>query len=190
MPHKRNPILCERMSGMARLLRGYAHVALENQPTWDERDISHSSAERVIVADAFTVADYMLAKMREIIGGLQVNAKRMEENIYATKGLIFSQRLLLALAAKGLSRDEAYALVQEPALKAHAEGKNFYNMMKESREVRKHLSLSELAEVFSLDAYLKHIDDVFQRAGLSEAKPRSRRGRARKARKHHGGSKR
>jgi len=192
MPHKRNPILCERMSGLARLLRGYAHVALENQPLWDERDISHSSAERVIVPDSFIVADYMLAKMRHIIEGLQVNAKRMEENIYATKGLIFSQRLLLALAEKGLSREEAYALVQQPALKAYAENRNFYSMMKESREVRKYLSLKELSDIFSLDAYVTHVDDVFQRAGLQEAKPAGRRrprGGSRRGRTHRGGAK-
>jgi adenylosuccinate lyase len=170
MPHKRNPVLCERMSGMARLIRGYAQVGFENQVLWNERDISHSSAERVAVADAFTAADYMVAKMTGIIEGLVVNPRKMEENIGLTKGLIFSQRLMLALAEKGLSREESYRLVQEPAMKAFDEGKHFYNLVKESREIRKHLSMNELSDVFSVEPYLKHVDAIFTRAGLSEAK--------------------
>lgn len=170
MPHKRNPVLCERMSGLARLIRGYAQVGFENQVLWNERDISHSSAERVAVADAFIAADYMVAKMTGIIEGLVVNPRKMEENIGLTKGLIFSQRLMLALAEKGLSREESYRLVQEPAMKAFDEGKHFYNLVKESREIRKHLSMNELSDVFSVEPYLKHVDAIFTRAGLSEAK--------------------
>ncbi len=170
MPHKRNPVLCERVSGMARMLRGFAHVAMENQPLWNERDISHSSAERVVLADAFILADYMLSKMFFVIDGLIVNAKRMEENIALTKGLIFSQRVLLALAKKGLPRDEAYRLVQEPAMRAHEEGKHFYSLIKDSREVRRYLSLVELSDVFSVDPSLRHVDDIFRRVGL--LKPR------------------
>ena len=167
MPHKRNPILCERMSGIARMLRGYAHTAMENMPLWNERDISHSSAERVIIADAFTLADYMIQKMHFIIDGLSVNTKKMEENIGLTRGLIFSQRLLIALTKKGLTRDDAYRLVQEPAMKAFEEGKHFYNLVKESREIRKHLTLIELSDVFSVEPYLAHVDDIFKRVGLS-----------------------
>lgn len=170
MPHKRNPVLCERMSGLARLIRGYAQVGFENQVLWNERDISHSSAERVAVADAFTAADYMVAKMIGIIEGLVVNPRKMEDNIGLTKGLIFSQRLMLALAGKGLSREESYRLVHEPAMKAFDEGKHFYNLVKESREIRKHLSMNELSDVFSVEPYLKHVDTIFARAGLAEAK--------------------
>lgn len=169
MPHKRNPILCERMSGIARMLRGYAHTAMENMPLWNERDISHSSAERVIIADAFTLADYMIQKMHFIIDGLTVNTKKMEENIGLTRGLIFSQRLLIALTKKGCKRDEAYRLVQEPAMKAFEEGKHFYNLVKESREIRKHLTLVELSDVFSVEPYLAHVDDIFKRVGLHGA---------------------
>jgi len=201
MPHKRNPVLCERMSGLARLIRGYAQVGFENQVLWNERDISHSSAERVAVADAFIAADYMVAKMTGIIEGLVVNPRRMEDNIGLTKGLIFSQRLMLALAGKGLSREEAYRLVQEPAMKAFEEGKHFYNLVKESRDIRKHVSLKELSDIFSVDPYLKHVDAIFARTGLGEAKKqpeppaekkparRTRRGgRRRSARKASSGS--
>ncbi len=177
MPHKRNPILCERMSGMARMLRGYAHAAMENMQLWNERDISHSSAERVIIADAFTIADYMVEKMQFIIGGLAVNAKRMEDNIGMTRGLIFSQRLLIALTDKGVARDDAYRMVQEPAMKSFEEGKHFYNLVKESREIRKHLSLIELSDVFSVEPYLAHVDEIFHRVDLGEA-PRAMRGLA------------
>jgi len=169
MPHKRNPILCERVSGIARMLRGYAHVALENQPLWNERDISHSSTERVTLPDAFILADYMVAKMQLIIEGLVVNPKRMEENLGATRGLIFSQKLMLALARKGLSRDEAYNLVQKPAMQAHEEGRHFYALVKDSREIRKHLGLNELSDVFSVEPHLRHVDAIFRRVGLLEA---------------------
>jgi len=178
MPHKRNPILCERMSGMARMLRGFAHTVMENQPLWNERDISHSSAERVVVPDAFILADYMVAKMHFIIDGLVVSPKRMEENLMLTKGLIFSQRLLLALAEKGLSRDEAYRLVQEPAMRAFQEGKHFYALVKDSREIRRHLSLNELSDVFSAEPYLRNVDALFRRAGLlAEGEPPATAGR-------------
>jgi len=169
MPHKRNPILCERVSGIARMLRGYAHVALENQPLWNERDISHSSTERVTLPDAFILADYMVAKMQFIIEGLVVNPRRMEENIGATRGLIFSQKLMLALTKKGLSREEAYNLVQKPAMQAYEEGKHFYALVKDSREIRKHLGLRELSDVFSVEPHLWHVDDIFRRVGLLEA---------------------
>jgi hypothetical protein len=168
------------MSGMARMLRGYAHAAMENMQLWNERDISHSSAERVIIADAFTIADYMVEKMQFIISGLAVNTKRMEDNIGITRGLIFSQRLLIALTDKGLTRDEAYRLVQEPAMKSFEEGKHFYNLVKESREIRKHLSLIELSDVFSVEPYLMHVDEIFHRVGLGEA-PRAVRGHAKVA---------
>ncbi len=175
MPHKRNPILCERMSGIARMLRGYAHTAMENMPLWNERDISHSSAERVIIADAFTLADYMIQKMHFVIDGLGVNTKKMEENIGLTHGLVFSQRLLIALTKKGLTRDEAYRLVQEPAMKAFEESRHFYNLVKDSREIRKHLTLIELSDVFSVEPYLTHVDDIFKRVGLHGQAARDKR---------------
>ena len=116
MPHKRNPILSERMTGMARLLRGYAQVGLENVALWHERDISHSSAERVVLADACLVLDYMLAKFTDLLSGLVVDSERMQTNLDQTRGLVFSQAVLLALVESGTTRDDAYRIVQRNAL--------------------------------------------------------------------------
>ncbi len=164
MPHKRNPVLCERMSGLARLIRAYAHTALENQPTWGERDISHSSAERVGIADAFILADYMIAKMTYILSGLQVDKERMLKNLEATKGQVYSQKVLLALTDKGLSREEAYDIVQSCAFEAQEKGKHFSRLLKENKKVLNVMSPKEIDGLFDHKAYLRFVDEIFSRA--------------------------
>jgi len=164
MPHKRNPVRCERVCGLARLLRGYAGVGLENQALWHERDISHSSAERVILPDAFLVADFMVAELTDVLGGLRVHSARMRRNLEAGGGLVFSQSVLLALTAAGLPRDEAYRVVQAHALAA-LDGEGSFRMRLEADPlVTRTLAPSALAACFDLEAALRHVDDVFARA--------------------------
>lgn len=163
MPHKRNPILCERMSGLARLMRAYALVSLENQPTWGERDISHSSAERVAIADSFILAYYMLSKMNYILSELQVNTAKMKENIDITQGLIYSQQALLALTQKGLSREKAYELVQSVCFEAQQKGKHLSEVVSANKKIRKLLTEQEILKLFDTQPYLKRVDDIFSR---------------------------
>jgi adenylosuccinate lyase len=164
MPHKRNPILAERVAGLARLLRGYAQTALENQPLWHERDISHSSAERVILPDATTLLDYLLVKMTGLVDGLVVRSERMRENIERGLGLHASSRVLLALVEKaGLSRDEAYAIVQRAALLAGDERRPLRDLLAIDRTVARKLSLTELDACFDDAAFLKHVPEVIAR---------------------------
>jgi adenylosuccinate lyase len=163
MPHKRNPITCERLCGMARLLRGYAQVAMENVALWHERDISHSSAERVIWPDAFHIAHYMLKTMQRVVVGMEVDAKRMEENLNLTKGLIFSQSVLLTLVDAGMARDEAYAVVQEDAMRAFKEGIPFIDVLRADERVTARIGESDLEKALDPKGYLKHIDDIFGR---------------------------
>jgi len=167
MPHKRNPITCERLSGLARVVRGNALAALENIPLWHERDISHSSVERIIIPDSTTLLHYMIVKFAEIVQGLQVYPERMKKNLQLTKGLIFSQRLLLALVEKGLLREEAYALVQRQALQAWPEG-DFRELVKGDPEIGKHLSSEEIEALFDYKPYLENTDYIFWKAGLSD----------------------
>jgi len=169
MPHKRNPELSERVCGLARLLRGYLVTALENVALWHERDISHSSAERVIFPDATITLYYMLERMNYVLGGLEVNARRMKENLGATRGLIFSGRVLVELAAAGASREEAYAVVQRCAGEVAA-GRKADLKAALGREplVRKYLPAKKLAACFDLGYYLRHVDDIFTRAGLGK----------------------
>ncbi|MCK4572946.1 MAG: adenylosuccinate lyase [candidate division Zixibacteria bacterium] len=163
MPHKKNPITAERITGVARMLRGYALSAMENIPLWHERDITHSSVERVIIPDATTIADYGLQKFIEVLKGLVVNEKRMIENIYYRGGVVFSQRLLLKLAVPVGSRDVAYRMVQRNAMKA-TEGKGlFRELVKKDKEIRRHLSESEINGCFDLGYYTKNVDKVFRR---------------------------
>jgi adenylosuccinate lyase len=173
MPHKRNPELCERICGLARLIRGHALTAMENIPLWHERDISQSSTERIILPDSCLVLDYVLALFTYIMKGLQVYPQRMRENMEETKGLIFSQRVLLALIAKGLSRQDAYELVQRNAMKAWKKRVSFLELLEADDEVTSHLSKEELRKLFDYAYYLKHIDRTFERLGLkeSEGKP-------------------
>ena len=159
MPHKRNPITAERICGLARVVRGAAHVGLENVALWHERDISHSSAERVVIPDAFLALDYMLDRFAWLVDGLVVHAERMRENLDASHGLYFSQRLLLALVESGLERDEAYRLVQRLAMEAWDGGRDFRELATADGVAAR----VDLATVFDLEPYMRHVDVVFER---------------------------
>ena len=169
MPHKKNPVRCERISGLARIVRGNLSVALENIPLWHERDISHSSAERVIFPDSFILTDYLLAEAADVIGNWVVHPDRMLRNIGATRGLIFSQSVLLALTRKGLSRERAYAVVQRTSMKAWSEGLDFKDLVRAEPEVAAALTEPELERCFSLDPYLARIDHIFERVLSDES---------------------
>ncbi|NOX36839.1 MAG: adenylosuccinate lyase [Calditrichaeota bacterium] len=166
MPHKRNPILSERISGLARLLRGHVTAALENVALWHERDISHSSVERVILPDATITVYYMLEKMRQIIEDMVVYPERMQANLEKSRGLIFSQAILLNLIDKGLSREEAYRLVQRNAMQSWEEGGDFVALIKEDAELTQYLSPDEIDRICSLQRRLKNIDLIFERLGI------------------------
>ena len=162
MPHKRNPILAERLSGMARLLRGYAATGLENNALWQERDISHSSAERVILPDSATIAHYMLRTTHRILGGLQVDETRMRENLNSGGGIVYSGRVLLALVEAGMGRDEAYAVVQGAAMRAWEGESGFRELLEADEEVR--IRLGEALDDFFDPAYaLRNLPLVFDR---------------------------
>src|SRR6266496_649429 len=163
MPHKRNPILSERICGMARLLRANSLVGLENVPLWHERDISHSSAERVVLPDSSIALDYMLLKATNLIDGLVVYPERMMENLKATRGLIFSGQLLLALTNKGVSRETAYEWVQRNAMKVWDEDKDFLTLVKVDDDIKSRLSANEIERVFSPDHYLRNVHAIFER---------------------------
>ena len=160
MPHKRNPITAERICGLARVVRGHAVVGLENVALWHERDISHSSAERVVLPDAFLALDYMLDRFASLVEGLVVHEERMRENVWSSHGLFFSQRLLLALVDTGLARDEAYRLVQRNAMRAWDEGLDFQELVTADAEIG---SRVDLERVFDLGAYTVHVDTIFER---------------------------
>jgi adenylosuccinate lyase len=167
MPHKRNPELCERVCGLARLVRGHALTAMENVALWHERDISHSSNERITLPDSCLVLDYILSIFTNVMRGLRVYPQRMRENVELTKGLIFSQRVLLALIDKGLSRQKAYDLVQRNAMKAWKERTDFLQLLEADSEVVASLSAAELESLFDYQYYLKHVDHIFERLGLT-----------------------
>ncbi len=163
MPHKRNPILSERICGMARVVRAHSIVGLENVALWHERDISHSSAERVVLPDASIATDYMLHKMASLVDGLVVYPERMLENLNATRGLIFSGQLLLALTQAGVARETAYEWVQRNAMKVWDEGTDFHSLISADKDVTAHISKAQIDAVFSLDTYLRNIDQIFAR---------------------------
>jgi adenylosuccinate lyase len=167
MPHKRNPELCERICGLARLVRGYAVTAMENNALWHERDISHSSTERITLPDVCLVVDYALGIFTYIMKGLQVYPKRMKENLEITKGLIFSQRVMLALIEKGLPREKAYRIVQRNAMKSWKERVSFLGLLQKDLDVSKHLTKYELKAIFDYGYFLRYIDEVFERVGLA-----------------------
>ncbi len=169
MPHKRNPELCERICGLARLVRGFALTSMENIALWHERDISHSSNERIILPDACLALDYALDLFTSIIKGLEVYPQKMKRNLELTKGLIFSQRVMLALIDKGLSRQKAYEIVQKNALKAFKRNRNFLSLLREDGEVTATISKPELESLFDYKYYLRYVDEVFRRLGLTEA---------------------
>lgn len=161
MPHKRNPIIGERLCGMARLIRGYALTAMENVALWHERDISHSSAERVILPDATIALDYMLAKLVQLVKNLRVLPDRMQANLHLTRGLIYSQQVLLALTEKGMSREAAYAAVQRNAMKVWEGEQDFRALLESDNEVTRHLDKKELDELFDPSRHFRHIDRTF-----------------------------
>ncbi len=166
MPHKRNPITCERVAGMARIIRGYALSAMENQALWHERDITHSSVERVIVPDATIALDYMLHKMHGIIEKLLVYPENMKRNIDSMKGLTFSQQVLLALTNKGMLREEAYRVVQTAAMRVWKEEVQLFDLLAEDPEVTQLLSLDELKQCFNAEKYIRQVDMIYNRLGL------------------------
>lgn len=166
MPHKKNPILCERVSGMARLVRSNLIAALENVALWHERDISHSSVERVIAPDSTITLYYMLTKSIQILTGMVVHEEKMLENLNSTHGLVYSQAVLLNLVDKGVSREQAYRLVQRNALKVWENNNSLFDELIADHEILQHLSETELENIFNLNIRLKNIDIIFQRLGL------------------------
>lgn len=166
MPHKRNPVSSENITGCARVMRGYMVTAYENVALWHERDISHSATERLILPDATALLDYMLVRFKGILANLTVFEDVMVENIYRTRGVIFAQRVMNALIDKGLSREEAYDTVQPVAMRAMNEKKDYRELLGGEAEVMKHLSGEELAGCFTLDYYMKNVDYIYSRAGM------------------------
>jgi adenylosuccinate lyase len=163
MPHKRNPIISERICGIARIVRANSLVGLENVALWHERDISHSSAERVVLPDSSIALDYILQKATALIEGLVVYPDRMLENLRATRGLIFSGQLLLALTRKGVSREQAYEWAQRNAMRVWDEGEDFQTLVKADADIARQLSTEEIDQAFSPNSYLKNVDAVFER---------------------------
>ena len=173
MPHKRNPELSERVCGLARLIRGHAVTALDNVALWHERDISHSSAERVILPDSTLALDYILDLFTGVVRGMRVFPERMKANIESTRGLVFSQRLMLTLVEKGMARQDAYRLQQSHAHTAWDDDADFRNLVRADPAVREHLTDEELDGLFDYDYYTRHVDEMFARVGLG-TKERSR----------------
>jgi adenylosuccinate lyase len=163
MPHKRNPIGCEQVTGLARLLRGNCIAAMENVALWHERDISHSAVERIILPDTFIALDHMLRRFTRIVEGMVVHPDRMMDNLKRSRGVIFSGSVLLELARKGVSRELAYSWVQRNALRAFDEGREFSELLRADADVTAVLDASELAQVFDLDAQFRHVDELFGR---------------------------
>ena len=167
MPHKRNPELSERICGLARLIRGHSVTALENVALWHERDISHSSAERIILPDATMALDYILDVATYVIGGLVVYPENMMVNVEKTRGLVFSQRVMLALIDKGLTRDEAYKITQSASMQSWSTGQDFRELLRNDPAVADHLAGDELESLFDYGYYTRFVDESFQRVGLT-----------------------
>jgi adenylosuccinate lyase len=163
MPHKRNPVLSENVVGLARMVRAYVVPALENVTLWHERDISHSSVERMIGPDATVTLDFALARLAGIVDKLIVHPENMQKNLDRLGGLVHSQRVLLALTQKGVTREDAYRLVQRNAMKAWAGAGDLLSLLKSDKDVRKHLTEAELADNFDLDFHFAHVDTIFRR---------------------------
>jgi adenylosuccinate lyase len=166
MPHKRNPITCERLCGLARVLRGNALAAMENVALWHERDISHSSVERVILPDSTTLLDYMLVTLADVVEKLLVYPERMKANLETSKGLIHSQAVLLALTKKGMRREKAYELVQRNAMKTWSNSRTFKEFLLEDSAVMKVLTRREVEDLFDLTVHLRHVDAIFKKVGI------------------------
>ena len=167
MPHKRNPELSERVCGLARLIRGHAVTALENVALWHERDISHSSAERLILPDASIALDYALSLMTGLVRDLHVDSERMMYNMESTHGVLFSQRVLLALIEHGMARESAYSIVHNRAMESWQSGQDFRDMMRADPEVNSQLASEELEALFDYRYYVRHVDEIFERVGLT-----------------------
>jgi adenylosuccinate lyase len=163
MPHKRNPIICERICGLARVLRANAVAALEDIPLWHERDISHSSVERVILPDSTTLLHYMLVRFHGVIAGIQVYPDNMGRNLELTHGLVFSESVLLALVDRGLTREEAYALVQRDAMESWRTGEDFRSLLEGDEEIRRYLGAEDLDRCFDLAGHLRNLREIFER---------------------------
>lgn len=168
MPHKRNPVRCERIAGLARIVKANAIAGMENIPLWHERDISHSSVERVIIPDSTISVDFMLSEMTDIIDKLIVYPERMLRNLNLTKGLIFSQKVLLALVEKGLTRETAYKIVQRNAMRCWKTGENFLDVLKEDEDIIKYLGDGELEKIFDYKSILEKIDFIFEKIGIEK----------------------
>jgi len=168
MPHKRNPVGCEQVTGLARLVRANALAALENVALWHERDISHSSVERVIVPDSFLALDHMLRRFTGIVRGMTVNVDRMRRNLDSTRGLVFSGQLLLELTARGMRREDAYRVVQGHAMEAWKTEGDFHERVRSDPEVQAVLRAEEIDGVFRLERYLEHTDRILARALVAE----------------------
>ncbi len=167
MPHKRNPELSERVCGLSRLVRGHALTAMENVALWGERDISHSSAERIILPDACMALDYMLSLFADVIRGLRVFPERMRQNMESTRGALFSQRVMLAMVEKGMTRGDAYALVHRRSMESWEEGKDFRDLVRADPDVSGWLSAEKLETLFDYEYYVRHVDEIFERVGLT-----------------------
>jgi adenylosuccinate lyase len=163
MPHKRNPIASENLSGLARLVRSYSLAALENIPLWHERDISHSSVERVIAPDATIIIDYMLNRLNSLVENLIVYSENMKTNLEKMGGLIFSESILLHLTQKGLSREEAYGVVQRNAMRAWEKGADFKTLLSQDETIKGLMPRTELDALFNIRTHLNHVDDIFRR---------------------------
>lgn len=163
MPHKKNPILCERLTGMARLMRSYAQVGFENMALWHERDISHSSAERYILPDSTMTIYYMLEKTRYLVENLRVFENNVRRNLELTNGLVYSQRILLALVESGMSREEAYKVVQKYALECWESGESFKEKIQSDERISEYISKEKLDSLFEPDYYLRNVEEIFKR---------------------------
>ncbi len=163
MPHKKNPVLCERICGLARVLRGYTISALENNNLWHERDISNSSVERIILPDSTILLDYMLKQFMGVLANLKVNQGRMKKNLETTKGLIFSQRVMIELTKKGVPREKAYQLVQDVALRSWENGNDFKEMILEHQEINQYLTREQIISCFDYNYFTRNIDYIYQR---------------------------
>jgi len=166
MPHKRNPIICERICGLARVIRGNSQTALENILLWGERDISHSSAERVIIPDSTILINYILQKFLRVLEELIIYPENMRKNIEKSQGLFFSGRLLLELVRKGLSREKSYGMIQHKAMRCWKTGEDFKELVKEDVEIRKYLHHEEIEEIFQMEHYLRYVDTIMQKTGI------------------------
>ncbi len=164
MPHKKNPITCERLAGLARILRANSMASMENMALWHERDITHSSVERIIIPDSVTLTHYMLHKLNNVLNNLKINKTRMRQNLEQTKGLVFSQRALLALTEKMPSREEAYKEVQRLAMESWEKGADFKTLIKSSQVARKHLTPKEIDSLFDISYYTKRVKEIIKRA--------------------------